>query len=118
MTAVDDISLDVQGGEVFALLGPNGAGKTTLLRMLDLLRPDAGAIQFYDPGATASSIDPRHIGYLPEDRGLYQDVSIVRTLTYFGVLRGMERRAAQQAAGEWLERMQLADRARDQLKAL
>jgi ABC-type uncharacterized transport system ATPase subunit len=66
VTAVNDITLDIPAGGVFALLGPNGAGKTTLLRLLlGLILPDAGSVtwqQAYGP-------DPRVVGYLPEDRG-------------------------------------------------
>ena len=116
VTAVDDITLDIPAGGVFALLGPNGAGKTTLLRMLlGLILPDAGSITWH--GANGAP-DPRTIGYLPEDRGLYPDVEVLRTLVYFGTLRGMSRVAAQASAEGWLERLELADRAREPLKSL
>jgi ABC-2 type transport system ATP-binding protein len=118
VTAVDDVSLQVRGGEVFALLGPNGAGKSTLIRMLlGLQRPDAGRIVYRIDGSLAPP-RPEQVGYLPEDRGLYPDVKILRTLVYFGVLRGMERRAARAAAEAWLERMELADRRNEPLKSL
>jgi ABC-2 type transport system ATP-binding protein len=124
VTAVGDISLDIPRGGVFALLGPNGAGKTTLLRMiLGLILPDAGTISWHDGIAAGrhggpGSPDRRSIGYLPEDRGLYPDVEVLRTLVYFGTLRGMSREAARSAAVEWLERLQLADRAGEPLKSL
>ena len=118
VTAVDDVSLQVRDGEVFALLGPNGAGKSTLIRMLlGLQRPDQGRIVFRLDGAPAPP-RPEQVGYLPEDRGLYPDVRVLRTLVYFGVLRGMERRAARAAAQGWLERMELGDRGGEPLKAL
>jgi ABC-2 type transport system ATP-binding protein len=118
VTAVDDVSMQVQGGEVFALLGPNGAGKSTLIRMLlGLQRPDAGRIAYRLDG-TAAPPRPEHVGYLPEDRGLYPEIKVLRTLVYFGVLRGMERRAARAAAEGWLERMGLGDRGGDPLKSL
>ncbi|MHB1170167.1 MAG: ABC transporter ATP-binding protein [Longimicrobiales bacterium] len=116
VTAVDDVSFDVARGEIFALLGPNGAGKTTLLRMLlGLMEPDSGSIAF---DGYASRPAPHEIGYLPEDRGLYPDVKVLDTLVHFGALRGMSRRAARDAAMTWLERMKLADRAGEPLKAL
>jgi ABC-2 type transport system ATP-binding protein len=116
VTAVDGISFDIDRDEIFALLGPNGAGKTTLLRMLlGLMHPDSGEIVF--DGSTQRP-KPSEVGYLPEDRGLYPDVKVVDTLIHFGALRGMERGAARTASMQWLERMQLADRAREPLKAL
>jgi ABC-2 type transport system ATP-binding protein len=118
VTAVDDVSLRVDPGEVFALLGPNGAGKSTLIRMLlGLQRPDAGRISYRLDGAPAPPL-PEQMGYLPEDRGLYPDIKVLPTLVYFGVLRGMERRAARRAAEEWLERMGLGDRRAEPPKAL
>ena len=117
--AVDGISFEVRPGEVFALLGPNGAGKSTLVRMLvGILRPDAGEI-VYGLGAPAGGFPASgELGYLPEDRGLYRDMPVARTLAYFGILRGMDRRAAEKAAGTWLERLGLADRAADKLETL
>jgi ABC-2 type transport system ATP-binding protein len=115
VTAVDDVSLDVRTGEIFALLGPNGAGKTTMLRMiLGMMRPDAGEIRSADGVPLPASA----VGYLPEDRGLYPDVPVLRTLTYFGRLRGMQRAAASSAAERWLERLGLHDRRHEPLKAL
>lgn len=114
--AVDGISFEVQPGEIFALLGPNGAGKSTLVRMLlGLIRPDAGEILY---GLGPQPPHPEEVGYLPEDRGLYKDIPILRTVTYFGTLRGMERRAAERAGREWLERLGLADRAGHKLETL
>jgi len=114
--AVDDVSFDVQPGEIFALLGPNGAGKTTLIRMvLGLIRPDSGEILYE---GSAGQPDRTKVGYLPEDRGLYPDVEVLRTLAYFGTLRGMDRRAARAAAAQWLERMGLGERGREPLKSL
>jgi ABC-2 type transport system ATP-binding protein len=118
VTAVDDVSLQVQGGEVFALLGPNGAGKSTLIRMLlGLQRPDTGRIHYRLEGTPAPP-RPELVGYLPEDRGLYPEIKVLPTLVHFGVLRGMERRAARAAAETWLERMELADRRTEPLKSL
>ncbi|MCP3960618.1 MAG: ATP-binding cassette domain-containing protein [bacterium] len=117
--AVDRLGFTVRRGEIFAFLGPNGAGKSTTVRMLvGILRPDAGRIQYHLDGETTDRLDPSLLGYLPEDRGLYPEVPLLRTLTYMGTIRGMERRAARDAAMEWLERLGLADRAEDKLDAL
>src|SRR5262249_9087008 len=118
--AVDGVSFTVRRGGIFALLGPNGAGKTSLVRiLLGILQPDDGTIEYRlgDDGCV-STPKPADFGYLPEDRGLYKDIPVLRTLVYFGVLRGMRRSAAQVAALEWLDRMHLADRADVKLDAL
>lgn len=114
--AVAGISLEVQPGEAVALLGPNGAGKTTLLRMLvGITRPDAGRILWR---GGAAPLSPAELGYLPEDRGLYQDMPIKRTLTYFARLRGIAAADAERRAASWLERFELGDRANEKLSAL
>ncbi|HEY1377255.1 MAG TPA: ATP-binding cassette domain-containing protein, partial [Gemmataceae bacterium] len=118
--AVDGVSFAVRPGEIFALLGPNGAGKTSLVRMLlGILDQDAGDIEYrLDADGPVVWPDPSEMGYLPEDRGLYKDIPVLRTLVYFGVLRGMRRSAARAAALDWLGRMGLADRAGVKLDAL
>jgi ABC-2 type transport system ATP-binding protein len=117
--AVAGVSLQVREGELVALLGPNGAGKTTLVRMLiGLTRPDRGHVRYTVDGVAAPTLPPAMLGYLPEDRGLYQDVPVHRTLAYFGRLRGMAHGDAERAAHDWLARFDLADRAREPLKAL
>jgi len=116
--AVAGISFSVRRGEIFALLGPNGAGKTTLVRMqLGIFWPDSGQFEYSLRGKPEWPA-PKDIGYLPEDRGLYKDIPVLRTLIYFGVLRGMSRHAACNSAMEWLERMHLTDRAQDRLETL
>lgn len=119
VTAVDGMTLGVRAGEIFALLGPNGAGKTTLIRMLlGLIHPDSGTVAYHIRQPAERLLRPAEIGYLPEDRGLYQDVEVLRTLVYFGVLRGMSRGDARASAIQWLERMGLDQRAHEPLKAL
>lgn len=117
--AVDGVSFRVHSGEIFALLGPNGAGKTTLLRMLvGLTHPDAGSVRFDLDGTPKSRLAPAEVGYLPEERGLYQDVPLLRTLVHFAALRGMPKVDAEREAREWLERFALGDRAREPLRSL
>jgi len=117
--AVNDISFQVDAGEIFALLGPNGAGKSTLLRMLvGITRPDSGRIAWQSGNATLSRLPAEAIGYLPEDRGLYQDQPLATVLEYFGTLRGMSRGDARGAAIAWLDRLGLGDRQRDKVGAL
>lgn len=111
--AVDRLSFEVRPGEVFALLGPNGAGKTTTVRMLvGLSRPDSGRIHL--PFGERRG----NLGYLPEDRGLWRDVPVLRTLVHFGLLQGLARDVATTRAERWLEEMGLADRRHDKLETL
>jgi ABC-2 type transport system ATP-binding protein len=86
---VRDISFDIAKGEVFGLIGPNGAGKTTIIRMLlDILRPDSGEIRILGSGLTDEIKD--RIGYLPEERGLYQRLTVMNTLAYLGALKNKQ----------------------------
>lgn len=117
--AVDRLSFSLRRGEILALLGPNGAGKTTTVRMvLGIIHPDSGTVRFSltrgDPGRP----HPGSLGYLPEDRGLYKDVAIRKTLLYMAALRGMHRSVAPAAVDRWLERMDLKERAHDKLDTL
>ena len=109
--AVDNISWKSGGGEIFGLLGPNGAGKTTMIRMmLDIIRPDSGQILLNgDPAANRTLDFKRRIGYLPEERGLYQKRKVMDVLLYFAALKGFDRAAARVKAMEMLERFELAD---------
>jgi ABC-2 type transport system ATP-binding protein len=104
---VRDLSFEVRPGELLGFLGPNGAGKTTTMRMiLDIIRPDRGRIEVFGgpPGVTHS---PR-IGYLPEERGLYRDVAVLDTLTYFGSLKGLRSGEAKRRATALLDEVGLA----------
>ena len=115
LRAVDDVSFDVRGGEVFGFLGPNGAGKTTTLRMImGITRPDQGRVSFDG----AAGLDPSRVGYLPEERGLFEDVKVIEVLQYLASLRGMSAHDARAEAMRWLERLELADRARHKVGTL
>lgn len=115
--AVSDLSLTVRQGEIFALLGPNGAGKSTLLRMLvGITRPDEGSVRWC--ALDVDRLPPAALGYLPEDRGLYQDMPLLSVLTYFGSLRGLASDAARQAAELWLDRLDLLPRAKEKIGSL
>lgn len=104
--AVVDVSFTVEPGEIFGMLGPNGAGKTTTIRMmLDIFRPDAGAIRVF--GGELDLTKKRRIGYMPEDRGLYKDQKLETTLVYLGTLKGLDERTARQRLADWLKRLDL-----------
>ncbi|MCJ7769037.1 MAG: ATP-binding cassette domain-containing protein [Dehalococcoidales bacterium] len=83
---VNDVSFSVAQGEIFGLIGPNGAGKTTTIRMMmDIIKPDSGGIHIL--GERISDDAKNRIGYLPEERGLYKKLSVLKTLTYLSALK-------------------------------
>jgi len=107
LTAVSRLSLCVRQGAVFGLLGPNGAGKTTTLRMImRILIPDEGAIQVL--GRPASDRTQDLIGYLPEERGLYQRMKVREALVFLAAIKGLSEAEATRRVRAWLERFELA----------
>ena len=102
-TALDDVSIDVPRGKVFGLLGPNGAGKTTLIRIINrITAPDSGEIVF--DGRAFSPDDVAHIGYLPEERGLYKKMKVGEQAIYLAQLKGMSYSEAKARLTEWFEK--------------
>jgi ABC-2 type transport system ATP-binding protein len=115
--AVVDVSFQLERGEIFGLLGPNGAGKTTIIRMiLDILKPDAGTVSVLGGPMTEGKKD--RIGYMPEERGLYQDVPLERCLLYMASLKGLSGAEAVTRLGVQLERFDLAHHKRKKVKEL
>ncbi len=116
--AVDGISFTVTRGEVVGLLGPNGAGKTTAIRMImGILPVDRGEVTFTLNGSTGR-LDKTMIGYLPEERGLYDDVRVLDNLLYLSGLKGKSPQEARQEGLAWLERLGLAEYANQKLEKL
>lgn len=106
--ALDHASLRVERGKIHGLLGPNGAGKTTLIRVLTRLTvPDEGEITF--AGHPFTSKDLTHIGYLPEERGLYPKMKVGKQALYFAQLKGLERKEAEKRLRMWFERLDIID---------
>lgn len=106
--AVEGLSLAVPEGQLYGIIGPNGSGKTTTLRMiLGIIEPDSGNVAVYGRRSHPAANDD--VAYLPEERGIYRKLTVMRQLTYFGQLKGMSRRAASEAAAGWLERMGLGE---------
>ncbi len=117
LKAVDDVSFAVEQGAIFGLLGPNGAGKTTTIRiMLDIFRPDTGTTQIL--GGAMSEAKKERIGYMPEERGLYQDISLERCLLYLASLKGVSSNEARCRAQNYLERFDLLSHKRKKVKEL
>ena len=115
--AVTDVSFEVEHGEIFGLLGPNGAGKTTTIRMmLDIFKPDDGTVSIL--GGPMNEGKKSRIGYMPEERGLYQDVSLERCLLYLASLKGVPDGEARQRLEKYLERFDLAEHRGKKVKEL
>ena len=106
--ALSHVSLNVPDGSIYGLLGPNGAGKTSLIRIINrITHADSGEVLLH--GRPMTDEDVRHIGYLPEERGLYKKMTVEDEIIYLARLRGMSRYDAMQRMGEWLERFDLAE---------
>lgn len=115
--AVKDVSFEVHSGEIFGLLGPNGSGKTTSIRIiLDIYQADSGKVSILGGPMTNEKLN--HIGYLPEERGLYQDVQLERCLTYFAALKGLSEDQIKERLPRYLEKFDLADHAKKKAKEL
>lgn len=105
--AVDDISFSIDKGSIFGLLGPNGAGKTTLIRMITgIFYPDEGEIIF-DGKKFHPANDIIHIGYMPEERGLYKKMKIGEQALYLAQLKGLSRNQAMEKIKEWFIRLEM-----------
>lgn len=109
--AVDCASWEARGGEVFGLLGPNGSGKTTTIRMiLDIIRPDEGAIRIDgETGVNRKASFRARVGYLPEERGLYKKRKVMDVLTFLASLKGLPPAQCRVCAGRLLERFGLSE---------
>ena len=106
--ALDDVSLEVPRGAIYGLLGPNGAGKTTLIRVITRITlADAGRVLL--DGKEVTTDEVFHIGYMPEERGLYKKMKVGEQAMFFARLKGMSRRDAETRLREWFERLEIAD---------
>ncbi len=115
--AVKNVSFSLIAGEIFGLLGPNGAGKTTIIRLvLDIFKPDDGKIAVLGGQMDESKL--ALIGYMPEERGLYQDVQLEKCLVYLAVLKGMPKSDARTRVLDLLDRFGLSEYRKKQIKQL
>jgi ABC-2 type transport system ATP-binding protein len=106
--ALTDVSISVNEGSIFGLLGPNGAGKTTLIRIINkITAPDSGSIYF--DGRVMKADDIFHLGYLPEERGLYKKMKVGEQALYLGQLKGLSRRDAMKGLKFWFEKFEIID---------
>ncbi len=115
--ALDDVTFNVARGEICGLLGPNGAGKTTLLRIINsLLVSDSGRVTIN--GIPTSLKAGRQIGYMPEERGLYDKMRVEDQILYFGQLKGGEVSRLRNVMGEYMEIFNLTGQGRRRIKEL
>lgn len=104
--ALDDVRISVPEGKVYGLLGPNGAGKTTLIRIINhITAPDKGCVMFQ--GHRLTEDDVRHIGYLPEERGLYKKMKVGEQAMFFARLKGLSRSDASRELRKWFEKFDI-----------
>lgn len=107
---IDGLSFDVARGETFGFLGSNGSGKTTTIRaLLGIYRPTSGTLEIN--GRVFSDDFGARLGYLPEERGLYKKESVLDVMSYFGRLKGLSKKNAQAFSRDYLDRVDLADKA-------
>lgn len=106
--AVKDLSFSIPSGNMYGLLGPNGAGKTTTIRMImDIILPDSGEIEILGKRSLSEIRD--HIGYLPEERGLYRKMKVGELLLFFAKAKGMRKNEALKKIDTWLDRLDLSE---------
>ena len=115
--AVDNLTAKIPAGSIYGFLGPNGAGKTTTLRMImSIIRPDAGSISVFGNNLTEKA--KSHIGYMPEERGLYRKMTVSGILAFFGALKGLSSSELGRVVPAWLKRIELSDRANKKVEDL
>jgi ABC-2 type transport system ATP-binding protein len=113
--AVKNLSFTVHPGEIFGLIGPNGAGKSTTIKMiLDFMQPDSGEVTLFDQPMHEALKD--QIGYLPEEKGLYKDLTVIDCILYLARLKGMDRAAAKKRADELLQQTGMLDTKKMKIK--
>ncbi len=114
---VKNLSFDVYPGEIFAFLGANGSGKTSTIRaLLGIYQKTSGELLINGKPYTPEMAS--HVGYLPEERGLYTRSKVLDTMVYFGELKGMTKKEATFFTLDYLKRIDLADKANVKIKKL
>ncbi|WZL88381.1 ATP-binding cassette domain-containing protein [Salinimicrobium sp. 3283s] len=107
-TALNNISLEIPRGSIFGLLGPNGAGKTTFIRIINQITlPDSGRMLL--EGRALQPNDIQHIGYLPEERGLYKSMKVGEQALYLAQLKGLSKAEAKERLQYWFKRLNIED---------
>jgi len=105
--AVDEVSFEMEKGKIFGLLGPNGAGKTSLIRIItSITAADSGEVLLN--GEPINHRTPEHIGYMPEERGLYKKMKVGDHLIYLAALKGLDKRKAKERINYWMDRLDIS----------
>lgn len=105
-TALNQVSLSVPKGSIYGLLGPNGAGKTSLIRIINqITMPDSGTVLL--DGEKLNPDHIRHIGYLPEERGLYKTMKVGEQCLYLAQLKGLSKAEAKTQLDYWFDRLEI-----------
>ncbi len=105
-TAIDDVSIDIPEQSIFGLLGPNGAGKTSLIRIINqITAPDIGVVLF--KGEKIKPKDIEHMGYLPEERGLYKKMTVGDQALYLAQLKGLSKKESLLRLKYWFEKFEI-----------
>src|SRR5690554_4863735 len=106
--ALNDVSITINKGSIFGLLGPNGAGKTTLIRIINqITMPDSGSVILDGEPLRPEHI--QHIGYLPEERGLYKSMKVGEQALYLAQLKGLSKNQAKERLKYWFDRLDIGD---------
>ncbi|MGH4122383.1 MAG: ABC transporter ATP-binding protein [Clostridium sp.] len=116
--AVDSINLNIEKGELFGLVGPNGAGKSTLISMIcGLLKADGGDIKIFDNCINKKPVQAkRHIGFIPQEVALYENLNAYDNLVFWGSMYGLRGSILKNRIKEILEATGLTERSRDKVK--
>ncbi|MFP9099126.1 ABC transporter ATP-binding protein [Flavobacterium sp. RHBU_24] len=105
-TALNNVSLTVPKGSIYGLLGPNGAGKTSLIRIINqITMPDSGEIIL--DGEKLNPKHVSHIGYMPEERGLYKTMKVGEQALYLAQLKGLSKKEAKEQLQYWFEKLEI-----------
>lgn len=106
--ALNNVSLNIPQGSIFGLLGPNGAGKTSLIRIINQITfPDSGSI--YLDGEKLGQQHIKHIGYMPEERGLYKSMKVGEQALYLAQLKGLTKSEAEKQLKYWFDKLEISD---------
>lgn len=113
--AVKDLSFSIEPGEILGVIGPNGAGKSSTVKIiLDFMKPDSGKVELF--GQPMSEATKNKIGYLPEEKGLYKDLSAIDCILYLASLKGMDKATAKKRADELLQQTGMSDSKKKKIK--
>ncbi|MCA9381056.1 ATP-binding cassette domain-containing protein [Candidatus Dojkabacteria bacterium] len=116
-TVIKNLSFEVKEGDIFAFLGANGSGKTTTIRaLLNIYTSDEGELKIFNEDYSPDLSSK--IGYLPEERGLYLNMTVIDTLVYFAQLKGLNKEEALEKSKEFLKLVELESKEKSIIKSL